>query len=91
MTAILNHAPIAHDEFERLGPDMITSIDQVGHTSIDAIYHKNTPDGPHHLQGLTSPCTSKPWTEVFGSPTPPCGIPSIRRQWHLAQHPNPRL
>ena len=48
MTTVLDHAPIARDGFKRLEPDITTSTDQTGHTAIDGIYHKDTPNGPQH-------------------------------------------
>ena len=48
MTTVLDHAPIARDGFDRPSPDISTSIDQAGHTGIDGIYHKDTPNGPHY-------------------------------------------
>ena len=45
---MVGDAIMARDGFERLGPDMVTSIDQAGHTGIDGIYYKDTPDGPQY-------------------------------------------
>ena len=48
MTTVLDHAPIARNGFARPGPDMVTSIDQAGHTGIDGIYYEATPEGPQY-------------------------------------------
>jgi len=61
MTTVLDHAPIARDGFKRLEPDITTSTDQAGHTGIDGIYYKDTPDGPHYQIVDQKHATNEHW------------------------------
>ena len=67
MTTVLDHAPIARDGFDRLGPDMVTSIDQAGHTGIDGIYYKDTPEGPQYQIIDQKYATNENWSRSSAS------------------------